>query len=300
MTRFRPCIDLHAGQVKQIVGGTLDSSSAALQTNFVATQPPAHFARLYRDNGLTGAHVILLGSGPDNQAAAREAVGAWPGGLQVGGGIRDTNAQSWIDAGADKVIVTSFLFEEDKPVDNKTTYKFSQRRLDAVLAALGGNKERLVIDLSCRRVQQPAEAVAEKDEAGNASSSSSPVWAVAINKWQTMTDMYLSAATIAQLAPYCSEFLVHAADVEGLQRGIDAELVQGLAEWCGATGTPVTYAGGARSVEDLALVERLSGGRVDLTIGSALDCFGGSGAKLDDCVAWNTNQDRKAASTAAP
>ncbi|CAK7218590.1 Enzyme that catalyzes the fourth step in the histidine pathway [Sporothrix bragantina] len=282
MTRFRPCIDLHAGQVKQIVGGTLDSSSAALQTNFVATQPPAHFAQLYRDNNLTGAHVILLGSGPDNQAAAREAVGAWPGGLQVGGGIRDSNAQTWIDAGADKVIVTSYLFEEQAD----KTYKFSQPRLDAVLAALGGDKERLVIDLSCRRVPQEG------------SSSASPVWAVAINKWQTMTDMYLSAATIAQLAPYCSEFLVHAADVEGLQRGIDAELVEGLAEWCGATGTPVTYAGGARNVEDLALVERLSGGRVDLTIGSALDCFGGTGAKLEDCVAWNTQQDQKATSKA--
>ncbi|CAK7235630.1 Enzyme that catalyzes the fourth step in the histidine pathway [Sporothrix curviconia] len=290
MTRFRPCIDVHAGQVKQIVGGTLDSSSAALQTNFVATQPPAHFAKLYRDNNLTGAHVILLGSGPDNQAAAREAVGAWPGGLQVGGGIRDANAQTWIDAGADKVIVTSYLFEEQAD----KTYKFSQARLDAVLAALGGDKGRLVIDLSCRRVQQqPAQGAA-------AQGASPVVWAVAINKWQTMTDMCLSAATIAQLAPYCSEFLVHAADVEGLQRGIDAELVERLAEWCGATGTPVTYAGGARNVEDLALVERLSGGRVDLTIGSALDCFGGSGAKLEDCIAWNTEQDRKAASKTAP
>ncbi|CAK7202615.1 Enzyme that catalyzes the fourth step in the histidine pathway [Sporothrix eucalyptigena] len=280
MTRFRPCIDLHAGQVKQIVGGTLDSTSAALQTNFVASQPPSYFAKLYCDNNLTGAHVILLGSGPDNQAAAREAVGAWPGGLQVGGGIRDSNAQTWIDAGADKVIVTSYLFEEEA----EKKYKFSQARLDAVLAALGGDKERLVIDLSCRRVPQPE--------------GSSPVWAVAINKWQTMTDLYLSAATIALLAPYCSEFLVHAADVEGLQRGIDAELVEGLAEWCGATGTPVTYAGGARHVDDLALVEKLSGGRVDLTIGSALDCFGGSGAKLEDCIAWNTEQDRKAVSKA--
>lgn len=286
MTRFRPCIDLHAGQVKQIVGGTLDSTSSALQTNFVATQPPAHFAQLYRDNNLTGAHVIMLGSGADNQAAAREAVGAWPGGLQLGGGIKDTNAQAWIEAGASKVIVTSYLFEKEGETGDK--YKFSQARLDAVLAALGGDKEKLVIDLSCRRV-----APSSTDAA-----SSAPVWAVAINKWQTMTDMYLSAETIAQLAPYCSEFLVHAADVEGLQRGIDAELVEKLAEWCGATGTPVTYAGGARHVDDLALVEKLSKGRVDLTIGSALDCFGGSGAKLDDCIAWNTKKDQEAAAGA--
>ncbi|CAK7567231.1 MAG: Enzyme that catalyzes the fourth step in the histidine pathway [Sporothrix epigloea] len=277
MTRFRPCIDLHAGQVKQIVGGTLSSSSITLQTNFVATQPPSHFAQLYRDNKLTGAHVIMLGSGPENQAAAREAIGTWPGGLQVGGGMRDSNAQMWIDAGADKIIVTSYLFEEQAD----KTYKFSQSRLDAVLAALGGDKERLVIDLSCRRVP--------KEEAR-------PAWAVAINAWQTMTDMYLSEATFSQLAPYCSEFLVHAADVEGLQRGIDAELVIKLAEWCDATDTLVTYAGGARSVEDLALVDRLSKGRVDLTIGSALDCFGGSGARLEDCVAWNAEQDQRTAS----
>lgn len=269
MTRFRPCIDLHAGQVKQIVGGTLDADRpTTLQTNFVSHHPPAHFVQLYRDNGLTGAHVIMLGSGPDNQAAAREAVGAWPNGLQVGGGIRDSNAQAWIDAGASSVIVTSYLFEGGT---------FDQKRLDAVLSALGGHKERLVIDLSCRRVSSsPGDAAA------------SPKWAVAINKWQTLTDMYLSAETIAQLAPYCSEFLVHAADVEGLQRGIDKELVIKLAEWCGAVDMPVTYAGGARHVEDLALVEKLSGGKVDLTIGSALDCFGGSGAKLDDCISWNT------------
>ncbi|KAG6861614.1 Histidine biosynthesis bifunctional protein hisB, partial [Termitomyces sp. Mi166 len=98
---FRPCIDLHDGQVKQIVGGTLsDASPETLKTNFVASQSPGDFARLYRDNKLEGGHVIKLG--PGNDAAAQEALGAWPGGLQIGGGINDQNAQEWIDVGASK------------------------------------------------------------------------------------------------------------------------------------------------------------------------------------------------------
>lgn len=159
MTRFRPCIDLHAGQVKQIVGGTLsDADAAALQTNHVSALPAAHFARLYRDRGLAGAHVIMLG--PGNADAARSALAAWPGGLQVGGGVTEANAAGWIAAGADKVIVTSFLFPGAR---------FARARLDAVLAALGGDKDRLVVDLSCRRQDGK--------------------WFVAMNKWQTVTDM---------------------------------------------------------------------------------------------------------------
>ncbi|KAF4976683.1 hypothetical protein FZEAL_6682 [Fusarium zealandicum] len=275
MTRFRPCIDLHAGQVKQIVGGTLDSSSSALQTNYVSQHPPAHFAQLYRDNELTGAHVIMLGSG--NDGPAKEALQAWPGGLQVGGGINDKNAREWMDAGAEKVsienihmgywlmnlavqvIITSYLFPEGR---------FSQSRLDAVLESLGGDKNKLVIDLSCRR---------RGDDS----------WFVAMNKWQTITDMEVNQESIKALEPYCSEFLIHAADNEGLQKGVDEKLVQRLAEWC---SIPVTYAGGGRHLEDLESVKRLSNGKVDLTIGSALDCFGGTGVKFDDCVAWNKNQ----------
>ncbi|KAH7354472.1 hypothetical protein B0T11DRAFT_288707 [Plectosphaerella cucumerina] len=257
MTRFRPCIDLHAGQVKQIVGGTLDSTTTELKTNFVSPHPPAHFAKLYRDNELTGAHVIMLG--PGNDTAARESLAAWPGGLQVGGGINDTNAKYWIEAGADKVIITSFLFPEGK---------FSQERLDAVLRALGNDKEKLVIDLSCRR-------------------RGDDCWFVAMNKWQTITDMEVNEESIKLLEPYCSEFLIHAADNEGLQKGIDEKLVERLAQW---SSIPVTYAGGGRNLEDLETVKRLSGGRVDLTIGSALDCFGGNGVGLDECVEWNRRQ----------
>jgi len=259
MTRFRPCIDLHAGQVKQIVGGTLDSATAELKTNFVSPHPPAHFARLYRDNALAGAHVIMLG--PGNREAALESLAAWPGGLQVGGGITDENAKEWIDAGAEKVIITSYLFPDAK---------FSQQRLDAVLAALGGDTAKLVIDLSCRR------------------RSDDDTWWVAMNKWQTITDMQVTQESIKMLEPYCSEFLIHAADNEGLQKGIDEQLVERLAEWC---SIPVTYAGGGRNIDDLEAVKRLSGGKVDLTIGSALDCFGGSGVTLAECVEWNKKQE---------
>ncbi|TWU73684.1 Enzyme that catalyzes the fourth step in the histidine pathway [Metarhizium rileyi] len=257
MTRFRPCIDLHAGQVKQIVGGTLDSTSSALQTNHVSPHPPSYFARLYRDNALDGAHVIMLG--PGNTESAKQALQEWPGHLQVGGGINDKNASEWVDAGASKVIITSHLFPEEK---------FSQPRLDAVLEALGGDKDKLVIDLSCRRRGEDT-------------------WFVAMNKWQTITDMEVNQESIKALEPCCSEFLIHAADNEGLQKGIDERLVERLAEWC---SIPVTYAGGGRNLKDLDLVKRLSGGKIDLTIGSALDCFGGNGVKFDDCVVWNREQ----------
>jgi len=257
MTRFRPCIDLHAGEVKQIVGGTLDSTSEALKTNYVSKHPSSYYARLYKDNALTGAHVIMLG--PGNDKAAREALQAWPAGLQVGGGITDKNAKEWIDAGAEKVIITSYLFPDGK---------FSQERLDAVLQALGGDKNKLVIDLSCRRRGEEN-------------------WYVAMNKWQTITDMEVTSESIKALEPYCSEFLIHAADNEGLQKGIDEKLVERLAQWC---SIPVTYAGGGRNLDDLERVKTLSGGKVDLTIGSALDCFGGAGVKFDDCVEWNRKQ----------
>ncbi|CAA9957944.1 Histidine biosynthesis [Pyrenophora teres f. maculata] len=257
MTRFRPCIDLHAGSVKQIVGGTLNTTTPdILQTNWTSSHPSAFYADLYKKHALTGAHVIMLG--PGNDVAAQEALAAWPGGMQVGGGITDKNAAEWIARGAEKVIITSYLFP------NST---FSQDRLRAVLAALDNDVQKLVVDLSCRR----------KDDK----------WFVATNKWQTITDFELNKDSIALLEPHCSEFLIHAADVEGLQRGIDHELVEKLAEWC---SIPVTYAGGGRSIEDLELVKKLSKGKVDLTIGSALDIFGGSGVKFEDCVKWNAEQ----------
>ncbi|KAJ4322165.1 Enzyme that catalyzes the fourth step in the histidine pathway [Neodidymelliopsis sp. IMI 364377] len=257
MTKFRPCIDLHAGSVKQIVGGTLSTSTPSdLKTNWTSEHPSAYYASLYKEHSLDGAHVIMLG--PGNDAAAQEALEAWKGGMQVGGGINEGNAREWIERGAERVIITSYLFPSSK---------FSMERLQGVLYALGNDKNKLVIDLSCRR---------EDDK-----------WFVATNKWQTITDFELNQESINLLEPHCSEFLIHAADVEGLQRGIDHELVAKLAEWC---SIPVTYAGGGRSIEDLELVKELSKGKVDLTIGSALDIFGGSGVKFEECVAWNKKQ----------
>jgi len=257
MTKFRPCIDLHAGSVKQIVGGTLSTSTPSdLKTNWTSEHPSAYYASLYKEKALAGAHVIMLG--PGNDAAAQQALEAWKGGMQVGGGITEANAREWIERGAERVIITSYLFPDSV---------FSMPRLRAVLAALDNDKDKLVIDLSCRR----------KDDK----------WFVATNKWQTMTDFELNQESIRLLEPYCSEFLIHAADVEGLQRGIDHELVAKLGEWC---TIPVTYAGGGRSLQDLELVKNLSGAKVDLTIGSALDIFGGSGVKFDECVEWNKRQ----------
>jgi phosphoribosylformimino-5-aminoimidazole carboxamide ribotide isomerase len=251
MTSFRPCIDLHDGQVKQIVGGSLRDDGAAPTTNFVSDRRPAYYAELYRRDGLEGGHVIKLG--PGNDAAAREALAAFPGGLQIGGGIGLDNARAWLELGAAKVIVTSYLFEG-------ATLRLE--RAAALAQAVGA--ERVVLDLSCRRVGDG--------------------YRVAKDRWQTLTDTPIDGPTLAGLAAFCSELLVHAADVEGKCEGIDEALVELLGREC---PVPVTYAGGGRALEDLETIERLSRGRVDLTFGSALDLFGGRGVRYADCVAWN-------------
>jgi len=252
MTRFRPCIDLHQGKVKQIVGGSLRDEGAGPQENFVADQPPAWFAQRFRADQLTGGHVIQLG--PGNDDSAREALAAWPGGLQLGGGITAANAATWLDAGASHVIVTSTLFDAGG--------RFLAGALDALVKSIGADK--LVIDLSCRRTPNG--------------------WTVAMNRWQTLTELHVTPATLDRLAPHCAEFLIHAADVEGLCRGIDVELVELLGSW---GKIPLTYAGGAATMDDVRLVENAGHGRVDITVGSALDLFGGTGLGYNDLVAWN-------------
>ncbi len=233
------------------MGGTLSDSGEGVRTRFEADQSPAWFAHLYRQDQLDGGHVIALG--PGNESAAREALGAWPGGLQFGGGVHADNAQAWLDAGASHVIVTSWVFSQGR---------INWDRLRELERLVG--RSRIVLDLSCRL----------RDD---------QYWVVT-DRWQNFTELCLGPHAFKSLADFCSEFLVHAVDVEGLCTGIDVALVQKLADW---SPLPVTYAGGARSIRDLETVHRIGGGRVDLTIGSALDLFGGSGVRYADCVAFN-------------
>ena len=248
---FRPCIDLHEGKVKQIVGGTLGEDPARLRTNFVSERSAAWFAELYRRDGLKGGHLIMLG--PGNEEAARGALRAYPAGLHVGGGINAENARAWLDAGASHVIVTSWIFQDGR---------LDWDRLKILMTTIG--RERLVLDLSCRR--RGAE------------------YFVVTDRWRKFTELTISAETLGRLAEWCAEFLIHAADVEGLCGGIDAELVEKLGRW---TPIPATYAGGAKSLADLEEVTRVGQGRVDLTIGSALDIFGGTGVAYEEAVAFN-------------
>lgn len=250
MTKFRPCIDLHHGQVKQIVGGSLTDTGAGLQTNFVAEHPAEWYAELYKKDGLTGGHVIKLG--PGNDAAAKAALAAYQGGLQIGGGITPENAQQWLDAGASHVIVTSALFD--------AAGKLQQQVLHELVERIGA--ERLVLDLSCRRTATG--------------------WTVAMNRWQTLTELEITPRALDTLAQYCDEFLIHAADVEGKCGGIDRELVALLGNW---RGCPMTYAGGIRGMADFELIDTLSHGSIDATVGSALDIFGGKGVCYADLVA---------------
>lgn len=255
MTRFRPCIDLHNGQVKQIVGSSLRDEGNVAVENHVSDKDASWFAELYRQDNLTDGHIILLG--PGNEEAAQSALKVWPNAFHIGGGIDIDNAQFWLEAGAKKVIVTSWLFVEDE---------LNWERLERLSSKIG--RDRLVIDLSCKK--------------------SDGEWKIATNRWQTISKTALSKETLKRAENYCSEFLIHAVDAEGLQAGIDETLISFLAENC---TIPVTYAGGAKSLEDLVTISRISDGKVDLTIGSALDIFGGKAVRYRDCVNWNLDSD---------
>ena len=237
--------------MKQIVGGTLGAGPGRLQTNFVSDRPAAWYAELYRRDGLKGGHVIMLG--PGNDAEARAALRAYPGGLQVGGGVNLGNARAWLEAGASHVIVTSWVFRGGQ-VD--------WERLEQLVEAVG--KSRLVLDLSCRRRGEG--------------------YFVVTDGWQKFTDVAISRENLEKLSAWCAEFLIHAVDVEGQCRGVDQELVSKLGQW---SPIPTTYAGGASSLGDLEAVTRLGQGRIDVTIGSALDIFGGRGLRYEDAVAFN-------------
>ncbi len=247
--RFRPCIDLHRGVVKQIVGSSL-GDDAEPTTNFKADKPAAYFADLYRRDGLYGGHVIMLG--PDNEAAAAQALAAFPNGLQVGGGITPENAPAWLQRGAAGVIVTSYVFQDGY---------LCHDRLQQMVYAVGA--DRLFLDLSCAK--RDGRYVAMTD------------------RWQRFTDFEMTRDNLASLATSCSEFLIHATTVEGKQQGIDADLVALLGD---ITPLPTTYAGGIRSRQDIALVQQLGQGRLDFTVGSALDIFGGQGLHYRDLVSF--------------
>lgn len=248
--RFRPCIDLHRGRVKQIVGATYRDSDEGLVTNFDTDRPARAFAELYRRDGLTGGHVIMLGAG--NDEAAVSALRAYPGGLQVGGGITPGNAARFLAAGASHVIVTSYVFHDGA---------VAWDRLEAMVASVG--QKRLVLDLSCRKVDEE--------------------YFIVTDRWQCVSHVAIGERLLARLEKICDELLVHAAHVEGRREGVDTALVSLLASIAPMT---VTYAGGIRSLDDMDAVERAGGGRIDATVGSALDIFGGT-LPYEEVVAWH-------------
>lgn len=251
---FRPCIDIHNGKVKQIVGSSLKDEGNQAEENFVSNRNSVFYADLYRQNHLKGGHIILLNKiGSEyyeaTKAAALEALKAYPCGMQVGGGIHDGNAKEFLDAGASHVIVTSYLFEGDV---------LSREKMELLRKTVG--REHVVFDLSCKKTPEG--------------------YRIMTNRWQTATSEFVTVELLKELEAYCDEFLIHAVDVEGKAEGIEKELVKLLGTY---EGNAVTYAGGIHSMEDLSLLKELGKGCVHATIGSALDLFGGY-LPFDDIV----------------
>lgn len=245
--RFRPCIDIHNGKVKQIVGGSLTDVKDQAEENFVSEQDAAFYAQLYRKEGLRGGHVILL-NGKDSpyyeatRQQALQALQAYPKGLQIGGGVNPENAQEYLEAGASHVIVTSYVFKDGE---------ISWEKLEKMEQAAG--REHLVLDLSCRK----------KDDK----------YFVVTDRWQKFTDVPVTLELMKKLGDHCDEFLVHAVDVEGKANGVETELAELLSEY---TDHPVTYAGGVGAMKDIQDLRIYGKDRLDVTVGSALDLFGGS------------------------
>ena len=245
--RFRPCIDIHNGKVKQIVGGSLTDVQDQAKENFVSEQDAAFYAELYKKAGIVGGHVILLNSqdSPNYEATKQQALLAlrtYPGGLQIGGGVNPGNAQEYLEAGASHVIVTSYVFKDGK---------ISWEKLEEMEQAAG--KEHLVLDLSCRKRDGE--------------------YYIVTDRWQKFTNVPVTIEVMEELGNHCDEFLVHAVDVEGKANGIETELADLLSDY---TQRPVTYAGGVGSMEDVKLLKKHGKDRLDVTVGSALDLFGGT------------------------
>ncbi len=254
--RFRPCIDIHNGAVKQIVGGSLKDVGDKARENFVSEKDAAFFAGLYRSRRISGGHVILLNPVSsayyeETKRQALSALSAYPGGLQAGGGINPENAADFLNAGASHVIVTSYVFSGGE---------IRYDRLRALLEKVG--KERLVLDLSVR------------NRGGR--------YYIVTDRWQKYTSVELSERTLEELSGYCDEFLIHAVDVEGKSAGIEEPVAKLLGNW---GKIPVTYAGGVHSFDDLERLRELGRGKVDVTIGSALDLFGGK-MRFEDVLSY--------------
>lgn len=244
---FRPCIDIHNGAVKQIVGSSLRDAGDTAVANFVSEHDAAFFAKKYRDDGFRGGHVIMLNARDsayfaETERQALSALQAYPGGLQIGGGITDQNAGRYLEAGASHVITTSFVFRKGR-IDRDALRRISAQT----------GKEHLVLDLSCKK---------KGDR-----------YFVMTDRWQTFTEEAVTEELLTELSGFCDEFLIHAVDVEGKSAGMETDLIRLLAEW---DGIPIVYAGGISSLSDLETLDRLGNHRIHATIGSALDLFGGS------------------------
>ncbi|MDT8717639.1 phosphoribosylformimino-5-aminoimidazole carboxamide ribotide isomerase [Clostridium sp. 19966] len=237
--KFRPCIDIHSGKVKQIVGGSLRDDGKGIIENFVSDKDSSYYAEMFKRDKLIGGHVIMLGKGNDEEAL--KALRAYRGGLQIGGGIKDENCEIYLENGASHVIVTSYVFKDGE---------INFHNLNKLVAKIG--KERLVLDLSCREKQGE--------------------YFVVTDRWQKFTKVKIEKNTIKELESYCDEFLIHAVDVEGKSSGIQKNLVKILGE---LISIPATYAGGISSFEDMEEIRTLGKGNIDFTVGSSLDIFGG-------------------------
>lgn len=245
--KFRPCIDIHNGKVKQIVGSSIKDTGNKAEENFVSERDSSYYASLYRRDNLKGGHIILLNpEGSEYYERTREqavrALKEYEGGMQIGGGINNTNAKYFLDKGASHVIVTSFVFK-----DGRINYE----NLTKINRAIG--KEHLVLDLSCRK----------KDDK----------YYIVTDRWQKFTDTAIDESILNELSEYCDEFLIHAVDVEGKTSGIEETLVKLLGKW---DGIPITYAGGVSGFGDIHRLKQYGKERLDFTIGSALDIFGGN------------------------
>lgn len=245
--KFRPCIDIHNGKVKQIVGGSLADENDKADENYVSEMDATFYAKFYKKDNLKGGHIIMLNSVDSKyydatKTQAIHALNAYKNGLQIGGGINAENASSYLEEGASHVIVTSYVFKNGQ---------IDMNNLEKIKSAVG--KEHLVIDLSCRR----------KDNN----------YYIVTDRWQKFTDVLVDEKTLDFFQGYCDEFLIHAVDVEGKASGIEQNLATLLGDW---GKIPITYAGGVGNFEDLKNLKNLGKNKLDVTIGSALDLFGGT------------------------